>query len=143
MLGRVGRLLRTLHQRHLSHRDLKAPNLLLQMGNGEWGMGKESQEVAPSFPMPHSPFPIFFIDLVGVRRHGKLRRSRRVQNLARLHASFRCHSALTRTDKLRFLRAYLAWGLHGRLGWKRWWRQVEAATEAKALRNRRNGRPLN
>ncbi len=143
MLGRVGRLLRTLHQRHLSHRDLKAPNLLLQTRNGEWGMGNENQEVAPSFPIPHSPFRIFFIDLLGVRRHGKLRRSRRVQNLARLHASFRSHPALTRTDKLRFLRAYLAWGLHGRLGWKRWWRQVEAATEAKVLRNRRNGRPLN
>jgi tRNA A-37 threonylcarbamoyl transferase component Bud32 len=125
LLARVGRLLRTLHDRHLSHRDLKAPNLLLRIGSD--GM---------------TVVDVFFIDLVGVRRHGKLRRTRRIQNLARLHASFRCHAVVTRTDKLRFLRAYLAWGLHGRLGWKRWWHQVEAATEAKVRRNRRSGRPL-
>jgi tRNA A-37 threonylcarbamoyl transferase component Bud32 len=125
LLDRVGRLLRRLHDRHLSHRDLKAPNLLLQLASD--GLTVEN---------------IFFIDLVGVRRHGKLRRPRRVQNLTRLHASFRNNPAVTRTDKLRFLRAYLAWGLYGRLGWKRWWRQIEAATEAKVIKNRRNGRPL-
>jgi tRNA A-37 threonylcarbamoyl transferase component Bud32 len=125
LLDRVGRLLRTLHTRHLSHRDLKAPNLLLRIG-----------------PDGTTVRDLYFIDLVGVRRHGKLRRHRRLQNLARLHASFRRHVGVTRTDKLRFLRAYLAWGLHGRLGWKRWWQEVEAATEAKARRNRLSGRPL-
>jgi hypothetical protein len=65
-----------------------------------------------------------------------------VQNLARLHASFHRLPGVSRTDKLRFLRVYLAWGLRGRLGWKRWWAQVEAATRAKVARNLRNGRPL-
>jgi tRNA A-37 threonylcarbamoyl transferase component Bud32 len=125
MLVRIGRLLGTLHQRQLSHRDLKAPNLLLRMDTD----GLTVKEV-------------LFIDLVGVRRHGKLQRRRRVQNLARLNASFRQQSGLTRTDKLRALRAYLAWGLHGRLGWKRWWNEIAAATEAKARRNQRLGRPL-
>jgi hypothetical protein len=125
LLDRVARLLRTLHERHLSHRDLKAPNLLLRVRPD----GLTVEEV-------------FFIDLVGVRRHRKLHRSRRIQNLARLHASFRSHPGITRTDKLRFLRTYLAWGLRGRLGWKRWWRQVEAATEAKVRKNLRSGRPL-
>jgi hypothetical protein len=125
LIDRVGRLLATLHQRHLSHRDLKAPNLLLRVALD--GLTVED---------------VFFIDLVGVRRHAKLRRLRRVQNLARLHASFRRHPAVTRTDKLRFLRAYLAWGLRGRLGWKRWWHQVAAATELKVRRNQRTGRPL-
>jgi hypothetical protein len=69
-------------------------------------------------------------------------RSRRVQNLTRLHASFHNHPDLTRTDKLRFLRVYLAWGLRGKGGWKRWWRQIEEATRAKVRRNLRNGRPL-
>jgi hypothetical protein len=85
---------------------------------------------------------VWFIDLVGVRRHGKLGRRRRVQNLARLHASFVNHPGVTRADKLRFLRAYLAWGVRGRYGWKRWWHQVEEATRAKVRRNLRNGRPL-
>jgi hypothetical protein len=114
-----------LHHRHLSHRDLKAANLLVSPAAGGGG-GDE----------------VWFIDLVGVRRQRKLRRRRRLQNLARLHASFRSHPGLTRTDKLRFLRAYLQWGLRGRLGWKRWWHQVEEATEEKVERNRRSGRPL-
>ena len=84
----------------------------------------------------------WLIDLVGVERRGKLRRSRRVQNLTRLHASFHRHPAVTRTDKLRFLRAYLEWGLRGRDGWKRWWREIEQATRAKVARNARNRRPL-
>jgi hypothetical protein len=65
-----------------------------------------------------------------------------VQNLARLHASFHKDPLLTRTDKLRFLRTYLQWGLFGRHRWKRWWREIEAATQAKIARNRRSGRIL-
>ncbi len=79
---------------------------------------------------------------MGVTRHRKLRYARRVQNLARLHASFFQNPALTRTDKLRFLRSYLQWGLVGREGWKQWWKDIERATLAKVARNRRSGRPL-
>ena len=79
---------------------------------------------------------------MGVRRHRKLRRARRLQNLARLHASFLCHPALTRTDKLRFLRVYLQLGLLGRERWKGWWRAIAKATQAKVDRNVRSGRPL-
>jgi tRNA A-37 threonylcarbamoyl transferase component Bud32 len=126
----VARLVRELHHRHLSHRDLKAANVLVQrsmrrMLDETGGFG-----------------PIWLIDLVGVRRHRRLRRSRRVQNLARLHASFLHDPGVTRTDKLRFLRTYLQWGLRGQAGWKRWWRDAERATAAKVARNRRNGRPL-
>jgi tRNA A-37 threonylcarbamoyl transferase component Bud32 len=121
----LARLVRELHRRGLSHRDLKASNVLV--------------------PRPGQPAPGFgawLIDLVGVVRHRRLRRHRRVQNLARLNASFYHSDALTRTDRLRFLRVYLQWGLRGRETWKRLWREVEAATEAKAARNRRNARPL-
>jgi tRNA A-37 threonylcarbamoyl transferase component Bud32 len=124
-LDRVARAVRTMHERHVSHRDLKAPNVLLQVETD----GVTVEE-------------LLFIDLVGVRCHGKLRRSRRVQNLARLHASFVTHPMLSRTDKLRFLRTYLCWGLRGRLGWKRWWQQISSATEEKVRRNQRSGRPL-
>ncbi len=125
LLARTGRLLRTLHQRRMSHRDLKAANLLLEIA--EDGLFVRA---------------IWIVDLVGVRRHSRLRRSRRVRNLARLNASFHRHPVLTRTDRLRALRAYLAWGLDGRLGWKRWWREIELATEAKVSRNQRSGREL-
>jgi hypothetical protein len=49
---------------------------------------------------------------------------------------------LTRTDKLRFLRIYLGWGLTGKQGWKEWWRAIARETQAKVERNARRGRPL-
>jgi tRNA A-37 threonylcarbamoyl transferase component Bud32 len=142
LIDQVARLVGTLHHRHLSHRDLKAANLLVS--TEQWfvsARGTKEGCPAPGPGVAGGP-QVWFIDLVGVRRHRKLRRGRRLQNLARLHASFHCHPALTRTDKLRFLRVYLRWGLRGRFGWKRWWRQVERATDSKVRRNLRAGRPL-
>jgi len=72
----------------------------------------------------------------------KLGAAQRLRNLVRLHASFHSEPMITRTDKLRFLRTYLQWGLFGRLGWKNWWRALDEATQAKVARNARNGRPL-
>jgi tRNA A-37 threonylcarbamoyl transferase component Bud32 len=121
-IDRVARLVRELHHCSLAQRDLKAANILV---SGDWS--------APHF---------WLIDLVGVTRHRKLSRRRRVQNLARLHASFVRHPALSRTDKLRFLRVYLQWGLFGRETWKTWWRAIDQAPEDKIARNERSGRPL-
>lgn len=127
LIERVARLVRDLHERRLSHRDLKAANILVSAHTSR-----------PSLFDP----PLWLIDLVGVTRHRSLPRARRLQNLTRLHASFFESLALTRTDKLRFLRTYFQWGLRGGQEWKRWWRDVERATRAKVERNRRNGRPL-
>jgi tRNA A-37 threonylcarbamoyl transferase component Bud32 len=140
LIDQVARLVRLLHQRHLSHRDLKAPNLLISPVPAVI----TSRGIAPlgGKAVGGGVDQVWFIDLVGVRRHGKLGRRRRVQNLTRLHASFLDHPGVTRTDKLRFLRTYLIWGVRGRHGWKRWWHQVEEATRAKVQRNLRNGRPL-
>jgi tRNA A-37 threonylcarbamoyl transferase component Bud32 len=142
LIDQVAGLIRLLHARHLSHRDLKAANLLVS--TERWAVSaKGVKELgAAADPSEGNAPQVWFIDLVGVRRHLKLRRRRRLQNLARLHASFHQHPALTRTDKLRFLRVYLCWGLRGRMGWKRWWRQVQQATLAKVRRNLRSGRPL-
>lgn len=117
-IEQVARLVCELHRRQVSHRDLKAGNLLV------------------------NPEGVWLIDLVGMAPYRRLSRQRRVQNLARLHASFHCNPALSRTDKLRFLRSYLQWGLLGREGWKRWWHEVSAATQNKVRQNARNGRPL-
>ncbi len=137
LIERIACLVRDLHRRQMSHRDLKAANILVQRDEGRGARGE---------PNHHSPLTthehIWLIDLVGVTRHRKLRYARRLQNLARLHASFVQNPALTRTDKLRFLRSYLQWGLVGREGWKHWWKDIERATLAKVARNRRSGRPL-
>jgi hypothetical protein len=117
-IEQVAHLVRDLHRRQVAHRDLKAANILLTQDR------------------------VWLIDLVGVKVYRCLPQERRLQNLTRLHVSF-CHDPhITRTDKLRFLRTYLQWGLLGRSGWKRWWRDIAAATEAKIQRNARNGRPL-
>lgn len=124
-IDQIARLVRDLHRRHLTHRDLKAANVLT--------------------PPPGRPAPgygCWLIDLVGVRRCRRISPARRVQNLARLNASFLQSPAITRTERLRFLRTYLQWHLHGRQSWRDWWRDIERATCAKVMRNQRNGRPL-
>jgi hypothetical protein len=140
-IDRLARLVRELHRRHLSHRDLKAANVLVQTRQGE-GQETKDESASPFLLSPASFEGLWLIDLVGVRRLRRLSRRRRVQNLARLHASFHQHPTLARTDKLRFLRVYLQWGLFGNEGWKGWWRAIDRATRAKIERNRRNGRPL-
>jgi tRNA A-37 threonylcarbamoyl transferase component Bud32 len=143
----VARAVRRLHRCRLSHRDLKAANLLL---TGELesqaspfqpvGAVAAGATISSLLPLPASP--VWFIDLVGVRLHSHLSRSRRVLNLARLNASFHQSRHVSRTDKLRFLRTYLLWNLKGRGAWKTWWRAIDAATGAKVARNLRTGRVL-
>jgi tRNA A-37 threonylcarbamoyl transferase component Bud32 len=117
-------LVRSLHERSLSHRDLKASNILLRAS------------------APGEPLKLSLIDLVGVRLRHPLPESRRIQNLARLCLSVQATGLLTRTDALRFLRLYLPWGLSPLGAWKQVWRKVERAMGAKRLRNLRRGRPL-
>jgi tRNA A-37 threonylcarbamoyl transferase component Bud32 len=142
LIDHLARLLARLHERHLSHRDLKAANLLVSPApavlTGRGGIAP----LGPETPDEPDGDQIWLIDLVGVRRLRQVSWRRRVLDLTRLHASFHRHPGVSRADKLRFLRAYLAWGLRGRPGWKRWWRAIAAATRAKVRRNRRAGRPL-
>jgi tRNA A-37 threonylcarbamoyl transferase component Bud32 len=133
-IDQIARLIRELHRRRLAHRDLKAANILMSPVRCPWSLLNDT--LAPEEQAA------WLIDLAGLTLHRRLSRRRRVHNLARLHASFHQSPLLTRTDKLRFLRTYLQTGLFGRAGWKRWWRAIAAATEAKVLRNLRNGRPL-
>jgi tRNA A-37 threonylcarbamoyl transferase component Bud32 len=119
LLERLARLIRKLHQVKLSHRDLKAANLLVQADG-----------------------TLTFIDLVGVRVEGAISRRTRVQNLTRLNASFLNSKTVSHTDRLRFLLLYLNAGLHRDTDWRSWWRSISEATSAKVLRNQKRGRPL-
>jgi tRNA A-37 threonylcarbamoyl transferase component Bud32 len=120
----LARLLRTLHERSLSNRDMKSANLLL---------------VGPA----DDPSPrLSVIDLEGVRLIHPLPEHRRIQNLARLNVSLASVTGRTRTDALRFLRAYLPWGLSREADWKALWRAIAARSQAKRERNQRVGRKL-
>jgi serine/threonine protein kinase len=117
-------LIRSLHERSLSHRDLKASNILIS--------AREAGH----------PGRLSLIDLVGVRLQHPVPLRRRVQNLARICLSLSSVPGRTRTDTLRFLRLYLHWGLSPLSDWKSFWRSIDRAIGAKRSRNLRSGRPL-
>ena len=120
----LARLLRTLHERSLSDRDLKTSNILI--------VGDPDAE----------SIRLELIDLGGVRLIHPLPDHRRVQNLARLTLSLDAVPGRTRTDALRFLRTYLPWGLSPHNDWKGLWRAIAAGCRLKQERNRRRGRKL-
>ncbi|MFQ5801290.1 MAG: lipopolysaccharide kinase InaA family protein [Candidatus Methylomirabilales bacterium] len=104
-------LVRRLHERGISHRDLKGQNIFLR---GE-GAGR---------------YRPFLVDLDGVWL-GRVSWRRRVRDLARLARAFPDQSAVTRTDRARFLKAYL--GPRGGASWRRLWHSI-AMIEARAHR---------
>lgn len=122
---RIGRLLREMHDKQVRHRDLKAPNILMQGAVDD----------------PDNAVPVL-IDLVGATASRPVPRATRVRDLARLNASFLAGSTVGRSDRLRVLRGYLRWGLHGRGDWKTWWTAIHRVTERKVAKNERAGRVL-
>jgi serine/threonine protein kinase len=120
----LAHLVRSLHDRSLSHRDLKASNILIRTDV----VAQEDR--------------LSLIDLVGVRLQHPLPFRRRAQNLARLGLSLSAVPGCTRTDLLRFLRFYLAWGLSPLSDWKRFWCSAEREMRIKRARNLRRNRPL-
>jgi tRNA A-37 threonylcarbamoyl transferase component Bud32 len=141
-IDRVARTIRDLHQRRLSHRDLKAANILVRRWDAPPPALAASHPPAPLGLLHMPEASVWLIDLVGVELFKSLPRTRKVQNLGRLNASFHGRTYLTRTDRLRFLRTYLNWGLIGQGNWKTWWKQIEQATADKIALNLRRGRPL-
>ncbi len=141
LIERVARTIRALHQRQLSHRDLKAANILVRHFDAPADEPSAySQDIQNLLYMPESA--IWLIDLVGVEVFTELPISRKVQNLARLNASFVGNDKIARTDRLRFLLTYLTSGAMGVGDWKNWWKQIDRATSKKVQRNLRRGKPL-
>jgi hypothetical protein len=139
LIAETARVVRRMHERNVSHRDLKVMNLLVSPA--DWTLGYRGLRETGTFA-PSGKERVWLIDLVGARGHGKLGRARRAQNLARLNTSFAVLPGLSRSDRLRFLRDYLGWGLHGREGWKDWWKEIDELTRAKLARQHRVGRVL-
>jgi tRNA A-37 threonylcarbamoyl transferase component Bud32 len=141
LIERVARTIRALHQRQLSHRDLKAANILVRRWDAPPGdPSAYSQDIQNLLYMPESS--VWLIDLVGVERFQELAPRRRIQNLSRLNASFQYRGGITRTDRLRFLLTYLTSGGAGPGDWKDWWKRIDQATRKKIRRNQRRGKPL-
>jgi tRNA A-37 threonylcarbamoyl transferase component Bud32 len=84
----LARMIQRLHDAGFSHRDLKAPNLLIAGAGGA------------------DPRPVL-VDLDGLRAGRRPSARRRAQNLMRLSVSLDEWGVARRTDRLRFLRIYL------------------------------------
>ncbi|MFQ5848747.1 MAG: lipopolysaccharide kinase InaA family protein [Candidatus Methylomirabilales bacterium] len=100
LIQQIATLLRHLHARGVSHRDLKGQNILVR----EDDRGR---------------FWPLLVDLDGVRL-GRVSWRRRRRDLARLAWAFLGESAVTKTDRVRFLKQYL--GPTRRRSWKKLWR---------------------
>ncbi|MFO0948024.1 MAG: lipopolysaccharide kinase InaA family protein [Planctomycetota bacterium] len=117
-------LLRKLHDRRATHRDLKASNILLS--------------TTDDLARPK----LWLIDLDGVQTWQTVPEKHRLQNLTRFYVSFHQNPWLSLTDRLRFLRIYLARDFKDKSLWKRYWKEIHAQTEKKISRNLRQGRTV-
>ncbi len=118
----LGRLLGRMHSWNVAHRDLKAANLMVD-DSGE-------------------RLEAYLIDLDGVRLLRRISPRRRARNLARLAASIEAHPWVTRSLRLRFLRAYLDELPDAAGDWKRFWKAVQRHTRTITSQMRRRGQPL-
>jgi tRNA A-37 threonylcarbamoyl transferase component Bud32 len=112
LITEIASVVRKLHTRGVSHRDLKGRNILIL-------------EKVPG------RFEPLLVDLDGVR-FGRVWLRRRAQDLARLAQAMSDQSAVTRTDRVRFLQAYL--GPRGRASWKKLWSGI-AMIQARLARS--------
>lgn len=106
------RHLRRFHERGFVHRDCKASNVLV-------------------VPLPRQN--LAWVDMDGVRRRRILQRSRLVRALSRLHVSLLEVPGLTRTDRVRFLKAYFAGFGVPHDEWRRWWPALVQASDRKRV----------
>lgn len=116
----VGALLGRMHAAGISHRDLKASNLVV---------GRDDLAEAA-----------YVIDLDGAAVQWHVFRSRRVRDLARLVLDIDLFPSVTRTQRLRFLRAYRAASGERHPDWKRAWRRLASAAAKLHARKQRRAR---
>jgi hypothetical protein len=123
----LGSLLGRMHSWHVSHRDLKGCNVLVVERD--------------------NAVDCFLIDADSVHIPRRLIPLFRAFNLGRLAATIEAHTWVTRTDRLRFFRAYLRELWRGDPGawpadWKHGWRAVAKAMRSIVGRLRRSGREI-
>lgn len=118
----LARMLGRMHAWNVDHRDLKAQNLMLAERAGK--------------------LTAYLIDLDGVRIVRSLTERRRARNLARLATSMEAHPWVTRTDRLRFLRAYVSVAPLEKHTWKWFWRRIARRSRALSNQMRAGGREV-
>jgi len=113
----LGRLLGRMHAQRVLHGDLKAGNLLVTDHDGK--------------------IESHLVDVDDVRLDVDTSLPRRAADLARLAVSLEAHPWVSRTVRLRFLRAYLRECGRTALGWNTLWRAIAKRAERITRRKRR------
>jgi len=108
---------RALHSRGFIHRDLKAPNVMVQ-----WN------------PDSSEPPRVLFVDLDGVRQVRRVRDRAWIRAMMRLNISLDHCRRVTRTDRLRFLLACLVRPGNPQPEWRPIWRRIAQLSEQKRRR---------
>ncbi len=106
----LARHVRRLTERGFIHRDCKAQNVLV---------------------VARPRLKLLWIDMDGLKRAGRPSLARQFRALMRLHVSLLDVPGLTRTDRARFLKAYLARSGSNPRAWRDAWRRVSRAGEQK------------
>lgn len=119
----AGKVVGRLHDAGFTHRDLKGNNLL----------ARESAD----------DVELFLIDLDGLRHGGRPTRAACCKNLTRLALSAEMHPWVSRSDRLRFLRAYMKQqSTPSDGGWKSWWRETAKHVVAELAKLRAGGKAV-
>jgi hypothetical protein len=118
----VARVLRAMHAAGCANRDLKALNLVV--------VERDDRVDA------------WLVDLDGIRLQRNVSRGERARNLARLATSLDMHPWLTRTDRLRFLLAYLGADEASLADWRPLWRAIGRYHARIRVRLKRQKRPV-
>jgi serine/threonine protein kinase len=110
----LARLVRTFHARGFIHRDFKAPNIMVQ-----WD------------PDGVEPPQLLLVDLDGVKPCRRPSRRHWLRAIMRLNVSLDHCRKVTRTDRLRFLKACLMRPGNPEPQWKDAWRDIERLSARK------------
>ncbi len=117
----LGQLIGRMHDARVAQRDLKGCNILVV-----------DRDERPE---------CYVIDFHGMRIRRWLSKRQRVENLSRLAVSIEMHPWVTRTMRLRFLRAYCQQFLVAE-DWKSLWRSVAVKTERRLRHIHRRGKRI-
>lgn len=114
----TARLIAKMHSTGICHRDLKAANLLRSQGQ------------------------LYLIDLVGLERQIEVSVTRCQRDLTRFYVSSISMPAVTHTQRLRWIKCYLAQNKHDPATWKVWWKAIAARSLDKLAKNKLNQRAI-